>query len=106
MARGDLLWTPSAEMVERATMTRFMRDLDRGFESYDDLWRWSVEDLDGFWAAIWDRFGVEGSYDRVLARREMPGAEWFPAARLNYAEHLLRDREGTAIVHRSELRET
>ncbi|HEV2061734.1 MAG TPA: acetoacetate--CoA ligase, partial [Solirubrobacteraceae bacterium] len=47
-----------------------------------------------------------GSYDRVLARREMPGAEWFPAARLNYAEHLLRDREGTAIVHRSELRET
>jgi acetoacetyl-CoA synthetase len=104
--RGELLWTPSPEMVERSAMTRFMRDLDRGFETYDDLWRWSVEDLEGFWAAIWDLFGVEGSYDRVLGSRAMPGAEWFPGARLNYAEHLLRERDGTAIVHRSELRET
>jgi acetoacetyl-CoA synthetase len=106
MARGDLLWTPSRQMIERATMTRFMRDLDRGFETYDDLWRWSVEDLEGFWAAIWDWFGVQGGdYERVLGSREMPGAEWFPGARLNYAEHMLRDREGTAIVHRSELRD-
>ena len=104
MARGDLLWTPPAEMVERATMTRFMHALDRGLETYDDLWRWSVDDLERFWAAIWDWFGVEGSYERVLGRRDMPGAEWFPGARLNYAEHLLREREGTAIVHRSELR--
>ncbi|HEX8120840.1 MAG TPA: acetoacetate--CoA ligase [Solirubrobacteraceae bacterium] len=106
MARGDLLWTPSADMVEGATMTRFMRWLDRGLETYDDLWRWSVDDLEGFWAAIWEFFGVEGEYDAVLGSRSMPGAEWFPGARLNYAEHLLREREGTAIVHRSELRET
>ncbi|HEX8204691.1 MAG TPA: acetoacetate--CoA ligase [Solirubrobacteraceae bacterium] len=112
MARGDLLWTPSAELVERSAMTRFMRHLDRGLETYDDLWRWSVEDVEGFWAAIWDYFGVEGSYDRVLGGRAMPGAEWFPGARLNYAERLLEGaegsgpREGTAIVHRSELRET
>ena len=106
--RGDLLWQPSAEMVERAAMTRFMRWLDRGFETYDDLWRWSVEDIDGFWAAIWEYFGVRGSYEAVLGSRTMPGAEWFPGARLNYAEHLLRERDdaAVAIVHRSELRPT
>jgi acetoacetyl-CoA synthetase len=107
MARGDLLWTPSDEMVERAAMTAFMRE--RGFDTYDEVWRWSVEDLEGFWAAIWERFGVQGDYDRVLGSREMPGAEWFPGARLNYAEHMLReDREPAhpAIIHRSELRET
>ena len=109
MARGDLLWTPSAAMVERAALTRFMRDLDRGFETYDDLWRWSVDDIEGFWAEVWRFFGVKGEYERVLGSREMPGAEWFPGARLNYAEHLLRpgrDPQGVAIVHRSELRET
>ncbi|HEV2785222.1 MAG TPA: acetoacetate--CoA ligase, partial [Solirubrobacteraceae bacterium] len=120
MARGDLLWTPSAEMVERAAMTRFMRWLDPGLQTYDDLWRRSVEDIEAFWGAIWRYFGVEGEYDSVLGSREMPGAEWFPGARLNYAEHLLKGgREGAggvlagggdpsqvAIVHRSELRET
>src|SRR3954469_4386013 len=108
MARGDLLWTPPADLVERATMTRYMRGLDRGFESYDELWRWSVDDLEGFWASLWDFFEVEGSYDRVLGSRSMPGAEWFPGARVNYAEHILRRHPGDAIaiVHRSELRET
>ena len=92
-------------MVERAVMTRFMRE--RGHGSYDELWRWSVEDLEGFWASIWDFFGVEGGYDRVLASSEMPGAEWFPGARVNYAEHLFRGKDdgAVAIVHASELRE-
>ena len=110
MARGDLLWTPSEEMIERATMTRFMRHVDRGLASYDDLWRWSVDDLEGFWAAIWSFFGVRGEYDAVLGSRSMPGAEWFTGSRVNYAEHLLdakeRDPDGVAIVHRSELRPT
>jgi acetoacetyl-CoA synthetase len=100
-----LLWEPPAELVERAVMTRYMRE--RGFESYHDLWRWSVEDLDGFWGSIWDFFGVAGGYDRVLGSREMPGATWFPGARLNYAEHLFRgkDENAVAIAHASELRE-
>ncbi len=100
-----LLWEPPAGMVERALMTRFMRE--RGHESYDELWRWSVEDVGGFWASIWDFFGVEGGYDRVLASSDMPGAEWFPGARMNYAEHLFRDKDDgeVAIVHASELRE-
>src|SRR5680860_723845 len=94
-------------------MTGYMRWLaaERGleFDGYDDLWRWSVDDLEGFWSSIWDFFGVQadGGYDRVLGSREMPGAEWFAGARLNYAEHVFAGKEDgeTAIFHASELRE-
>ena len=99
------LWTPPAELTERAVMTRYMRE--RGFESYDDLWRWSISELDAFWASIWDFFGVQGGYEQVLASREMPGARWFPGAQVNYAEHLFRGKDpgAVAILHASELRE-
>jgi acetoacetyl-CoA synthetase len=99
------LWTPPADLVDRAVMTRYMRE--RGFDSYDDLWRWSVTDLDAFWGSIWDFFDVEGSYDQVLADRRMPGARWFPGTRVNYAEHLFggKDPGAVAIAHASELRE-
>ena len=86
-------------------------EAERGlsFDSYEDLWRWSVEDLDGFWASIWDFFEVEADGERgaVLASREMPGAEWFPGTSLNYAEHVFagKDDGETAILHASELRE-
>jgi len=100
-----LLWEPPAELVERAVMTRYMRE--RGFDDYASLWQWSVDDLDGFWASIWDFFSVEGSYDAVLASRAMPGAQWFPGAQVNYAEHLFRGKadDAVAIVHASELRD-
>jgi acetoacetyl-CoA synthetase len=106
MAEGDLLWQPSPGWIERSRLTRYMTWLDRGFEEYDELWRWSVEDLEGFWASIWEYFELPGGYERDLASRDMPGAEWFPGASLNYAEHLFRQARGgeTAIVHASELR--
>src|SRR4051812_35293261 len=108
MPEGQLLWEPSAEAKESARMTDYIRWLDRGFETYDDLWRWSVEDLEGFWGSLWDYFEVQASrpYERVLGSREMPGARWFPGAELSYAEHVFRmarDDE-PAIVHASELR--
>jgi acetoacetyl-CoA synthetase len=107
---GDLLWTPGPERIERAKLTHFTNWLatERGhaFAGYDELWRWSVSDLDGFWSAVWDFFGVRSSapYSAVLGRREMPGAQWFPGARLNYAEHVLRrERPGDdALLYRSE----
>jgi acetoacetyl-CoA synthetase len=101
------LWEPPAELVEGSLMRRYMRWLDKGFETYDDLWRWSVEDLDGFWASIWEFFEVDSDYERVLGNRSMPGAEWFPAARVNYVEHAFRGKrdDAVAIVHASELRE-
>jgi acetoacetyl-CoA synthetase len=75
------------------------------FGSYGRLWEWSTGDLEGFWGSLWDYFGVRGHRPprQVLARREMPGAEWFPGAELNYAEHALRRRDDhPAIVFRSE----
>jgi acetoacetyl-CoA synthetase len=109
----EMLWEPPAELVERARMTEYMRwlEAERGlrFEGYEGLWRWSVEDLEGFWSSIWDFFDVQadGGYDRVLSGHEMPGAEWFAGARLNYAEHVFagKDDAETAILHASELRE-
>ena len=80
-------------------MTAYARWLqkERGlrFDGYHDLWQWSVDDIEAFWASIWDFFEVkaERPYKRVLGRREMPGAEWFPGARLSYAEHIFRDRD-------------
>src|SRR4051812_19942638 len=106
---AELLWRPSAERIERATVTRFARECCPSIPpaDYDALWRWSVEDVERFWAAIWDFFAVEGSYERVLGRREMPGAEWFPGARLSYARHIFRGRDDAdvAIRHASEVRE-
>jgi acetoacetyl-CoA synthetase len=103
-----LLWEPSAEQIERAAITRFAEEAGHA-GGYHDLWQWSVDDLDGFWAAVWERFDVRASqpYERVLGRREMPGTEWFPGARLNYAEHFFRDRDPDALAlqHASELRE-
>jgi acetoacetyl-CoA synthetase len=103
-----LLWEPSAEQIERAAITRFAEEVGHP-GGYRDLWQWSVDDLDGFWAAVWERFDVRASqpFERVLGRREMPGTEWFPGARLNYAEHFFRDRDpgALAIQHASELRE-
>jgi acetoacetyl-CoA synthetase len=116
------LWEPTAGDRERAEMTRFMRFAGerRGelFANYDELWRWSVGELEEFWASIWEFCGVRASrpYERVLGQHEMPGTRWFEAAELNYAENLLlgpliprsgavRDPDEPAILHCSELRE-
>lgn len=102
--KGELLWEPPADLVERSQMSVYMRD--RGFATYDELWRWSVDDLEGFWRSIWTTFDVGPEPERVLGDRSMPGAEWFPGAQLNYAERLMRAHPGdaVAIVHKSEVR--
>jgi len=110
---AEMLWRPSAELVARSRLTEFMRWLERerglSFDGYEPLWEWSVDDLDGFWSAIWEFFEVEADGDPapVLAAREMPGARWFPNAKLNYAEHVFagKDDGEVAILHASELRE-
>ncbi len=112
-APPEKLWEPPAALVERARMTEYMRwlEAERGlrFDDYHELWRWSVEDLAAFWSSIWDFFEVQadGGYQRVLSGHEMPGAEWFPGAHLNYAEHVFagKDDAEPAILHASELRE-
>ncbi len=107
------LWEPSPEDRERAAMTRFMRWAGerhaRGFADYDDLRRWSLQELETFWEDIWEFCGVRASrtYEQVLDSRTMPGARWFTGSELNYAENmLLRDRapQDVAVLHASELR--
>jgi acetoacetyl-CoA synthetase len=108
-----MLWQPSPARVENSRMRDFIRWLEdeRGlaFADYHQLWQWSVDELEDFWRAIWDFFEVraDGEPSPVLASREMPGAEWFPNASLNYAEHVFagKDDGQTAILHASELRE-
>jgi acetoacetyl-CoA synthetase len=110
---GDVLWSPRADWPHTTEIGRYMNWLrdsrGRDFGSYEALWRWSVDDLEGFWASIWDFYPIRAHapYDRVLGRRAMPGAEWFPGARLNYAEHLLgtdADTDRIAVVALSQTR--
>lgn len=92
---AELLWTPSADRVERAAITKYLRWLrdERGlkFSGYEELWHWSVTELSAFWSSIWDFSGIiaHRGYERVLDGRGMPGARWFDGALLNYAEQSL-----------------
>jgi len=112
MSVPPILWRPDADRIERATITGYARWLEqtRGLDlpDYPALWEWSTTDLEGFWASIWERFDIAASvpYERILGSRAMPGAEWLPGARLNFAEHALRarDRDAVAIRHASEIR--
>jgi acetoacetyl-CoA synthetase len=98
---GELLWTPSPSRIERAQITHYLDWLEergRRFDSYTALWQWSIDDLEGFWGSLWEYFDIRASmpYTRVLGSSSMPGADWFPGARLNYAEHALRHERADA----------
>ena len=114
VATGDVLWRPPADVLESSRIGQFSRWLrdHRGLDlrDHDALWRWSVQDLDGFWSAIWEYFEVvdHGARTAVLSERVMPGAQWFPGSRLNYAEHALHgagaDDSDVAVKARSQTR--
>ena len=92
----EVLWTPAADAGTATRIGRYVAWLvaERGltFRSYDDLWRWSVDDLEGFWSSVAAYFDVRFTDPptAALADPAMPGASWFPRATLNYAEHALR----------------
>ncbi|MFZ2178326.1 MAG: acetoacetate--CoA ligase [Rhodococcus sp. (in: high G+C Gram-positive bacteria)] len=92
----ELLWTPSPDRIANSRMARYRQWLadTHGVHTTDfaSLWRWSVDQPDRFWISIWEYFDVIASSpsDVALADRAMPGARWFPGARLNWAENLLR----------------
>ena len=109
-----VLWTPPPDVRETTEIGRYLAWLERerglAFPNYDELWRWSVDDLAGFWSSIWEFFEVKthAPYSTVLASDAMPGATWFPGARLNFAEHLVGsddDAERVAIVSHSQTRD-
>jgi acetoacetyl-CoA synthetase len=107
---SDPLWQPDAERVSRSQLTAFARTLerDRGapFADQAALHRFSVEEPAAFWGAVWDFCGVigeRGPGETLVDGQRMPGARWFPEARLNFAENLLRRRDDApALVFHGE----
>ncbi len=109
MSEPRILWQPDSATVARSRMAAFRGWLAPthgvSVADYDALWRWSVADLEGFWGAFVEFAGVRfhAAPQRVLADASMPGAQWFPGATLNYAEHALAPGPGkgdddTAVV--------
>jgi len=111
IAPGTLLWEPPADARQRSRMGRFLdaaaRATGRVLPDYEAAWRWSVEDLDGFWRAVVDHFEVQlhSPAEQVVAGHEMPDVRWFPGTAVNYAEQALRRRDDApAIIARSQTR--
>jgi len=109
------LWQPTRERVARANITdftaRIARETGRTFPDYKTLWRWSNDEHEAFWRAIWDYAGIVGERGErtLIDGHKMPGARWFPDARLNFAENLLASRgdddAADALVFRGEDRD-
>ena len=111
ISEGYLLWEPSNGIKSRSNISRYINWLgaerNLRFGQYDDLWEWSVENIEDFWGSIWDYFSVESSspYTRVISQQDMPYTQWFEGSQLNYAEHALRRRDDhPAIKSKSEIR--
>jgi acetoacetyl-CoA synthetase len=107
---GQTLWQPSQHWVETSNLYKFRlwlkQERNLEFSTHQQLRRWSIEHIDDFWQAIWDYFRIEASTPprAVLGKRTMPGAEWFPGSRLNWAQHILRNEKPgkTALLYCSE----
>jgi acetoacetyl-CoA synthetase len=97
---NEILWEPSPDQSENSQMTQFIRLINRKYsqsiQNYNDLFEWSITHISAFWEMVW-------YFSKIIASRmytsivddpsKMPGAKWFPSARLNYAENLLRYRD-------------
>ena len=104
---GDILWNPSEEFARDSNIYAFMQWVNErfghDFSDYEALWAWSVADIERCWQCLWDYFELKSSspYSCVLKNREMPGANWFPGAKVNYAQHILRHADSDAIALQS-----
>jgi len=104
------LWEPSEAVKQQANVTHYMQWLaqEKGLhlQTREDLWRWSVTQLEDFWASLWSYFQIQASkpYTAVLSTHKMPRAIWFAGAELNYAEHIFRNAttQQPALLFRSE----
>ncbi len=107
------LWSPSTERIKATNMYRFMQQVNRShkhnFTDYNSLYQWSIDNLEGFWAELWQFAGIKASrrFDRIIDdATKMPGAQWFIGSRLNFAENLLHYRDDRiALIFRGEDRQ-
>ena len=102
---GEMLWKPSDESIRQSNMSRFMQFINskynQKFTQYMPLYAWSVRNIPDFWASLWEFADIIHSkpYDQVVDDlAKMPGAHWFSGAHLNFAENLLRHRDGQAAL--------
>jgi acetoacetyl-CoA synthetase len=98
------LWQPSKEQIESSNLKAFIKfvnnEYNKSFDSYDELYTWSISKIEQFWEAIWMYSGIihSNSYDFVIDERKMPGATWFGGTELNFAENLLRFRDDKIAI--------
>lgn len=93
------LWKPNPVTVGDTRMAQFIQAMGQG--GWRETWQWSVDQPEAFWSQVWDFCGAVGEKGTkiLVDRARMPGAKWFPEARLNYAENLLQCRDdGAALV--------
>lgn len=110
----EIIWQPSKKQIEQAEITKYQQWLENKYQvpqgSYESLWQWSVQNLESFWASIWEYFDIQASepYTEVLSSEVIPEAKWFAGAKLNIAEQLFRfhqqEPDRPAIYSQSELR--
>jgi acetoacetyl-CoA synthetase len=104
------IWQPSQERKSEANMTKFIDLVNKGYgqkiDSYNELYEWSIDNLEDFWSSMWEFADVKASkpYDTIMTRAErMIDTKWFQGARLNFAENLLRHRDNqTALIFKGE----
>ena len=97
---GEICWSPSPQRVASTQMERFRRTAPGAPSDYQSLWQWSVDDLEGFWAKVWDDCEVIAARgpDEVVGELKMPGTEWFRGAELSFAANLLRRRDDSLAL--------
>lgn len=109
MTETPPLWTPSSQQIADSRMSAFARSVEAGeglvFPDYNALHEWSCQSGGKFWDRLWDFAGIIGEKGEriVVDEDKMPGAQYFPDARLNYAENLMKYKgDSEAIVFRAE----
>ena len=114
----EVLWKPSEDFIKESTMANYIEwlknngynfdisyDPMKNIEHYNNLWKWSVKELENFWQTIWNYFHIisHTPYVNVISSRQMPGVRWFSGSTLNYAEYIFRNtKDKPAIIYRRE----
>lgn len=105
MSAKKPLWVPSQQSIENSNMMKFIRYVNsrfvKNFHTYDELYDWSVNDIEEFWKAVWEfgKFKFSEGYSSIMTKDEMINTKWFQGAKLNFAENLLRFKDNrTALI--------
>ncbi len=104
MTNSGIVWQPDPTVAARSALAEFTRRVERGHSlrlpGYHDLWRWSVENVEQFWSALWNFYDINQTPapETVLSARIMPGANWFPGVRLNFVDRVFAERDPTATA--------